>query len=59
MAIGALIKQSDATSEYSVGIYSMALTKPESNYSIYERELLALVKAVSNFAIYLLYGEFT
>ena len=37
----------------------MALSKPEHNYSTYERELLALVKAVSHFAVYLLYGEFT
>ena len=37
----------------------MALTKPERNYSTYERELLALVKAVSHFAVFLLYGEFT
>ena len=37
----------------------MALTKPERNYSTYERELLALVKAVSHFAVYLLYGELT
>ena len=37
----------------------MALTKPDRIYSTYERELLALVKAVSNFAVCLLYGELT
>ena len=56
---GAVLNQSDGTAEYPVGFYSMALSKPERNYSAYERELLALLKAVSHFAIYLRYEEFT
>ncbi len=38
--------------------FSHALTKCERNYSTYERELLALVKAVNFFAVYLLYNTF-
>ena len=36
----------------------MAVTKPERNYSAYERDLIALVTAVSHLAIYLVYWEF-
>ena len=59
MSGGAGLKQSDGTSEYPAGFYSMALSKPESKYSAYERELIAPVKALSLLAIILLYGEFT
>ena len=59
VAVGAVFQLSDGISQYPVGFYSMALTKPERNYSTYEGELIALVKAVSRFAIYLLYGDCT
>ena len=59
VAVGAVLKQSDSQGEYPVALYSMALSRPERNYSAYERELLALVKAVSHFGVYLLYSEFT
>ena len=47
VAVWAVLKPSEGMGEYPVGFYSMALTKPERNYSTYQRELLALVKAVS------------
>ena len=59
VAVGAVLKQTDGKTEWPTGFFSTALSKPERNYSTYERELLALVKAVSYFAVYLLYSEFT
>ena len=36
-AVGSVIKQSDGTLEYPVAFYSMALSKPERNYTAYDR----------------------
>ena len=58
VAVGAVLKQSDGTQEYPVSFFSATLTKTERNYSAYERELLALVRATAHFGIYLLYNTF-
>ena len=58
VAMGAVLKQRDETSEWPVMFFSHSLSKAERNYSTYERELLAFVRSVQHFAIYLLYNPF-
>ena len=58
VAGAAVLKQSDSRLEYPVAFYTMAINKPARNKS-YEPEPIFLLKAVSHFAFYLLYGYFT
>ena len=58
VAIGAVLKQTDKEGEYPVSFYSQGLTKPEKNYSTYERELYAIVKACESFKVFLLGAPF-
>ena len=57
IAVGAVLKQSD-TEEYPTLFYSMALNPAQRNYSTYERELLAVVKACDAFRVFLLGNDF-
>ena len=59
VAIGAVLKQEGKKGEYPVSFYSQGLTKPERNYSTYERELYAVVKACEAFRVFLLGNTFT
>ena len=55
ISVGAVLRQTDADgTEYCVQWYSQGLSKSERNYSVYERELFALVKSSSVFRVYLL-----
>lgn len=56
VAVGAVLNQfsSDTSLEYSVEFLSKALTTTESNYSVYELEINAVVLAVEHFKVYLL-----
>ena len=58
VAIGAILKQKDQEGEYPVSFYSQGLTKPERNYSTYERELYAIVRACEAFKVFLLGAPF-
>ena len=57
--MGAVLLQSEGEQEYPTLFYSQALNPAHRNYSTYERELLALVKACDAFRVYLLGREFT
>ena len=58
VALGAVLKQSNGEVETPVSFFSKGLTKPERNYSTYERELLAVVKSCEFFNIFLLGAPF-
>ena len=58
-AIGTVILKSDAEEEYPRIFYSQAITAAHRDYSTYERELFAVVKACDAFRVYLLGREFT
>ena len=58
-AIGAILLQSEGEEEYPTLCYSQALNAPQGNYSTYEPELLAVVKACDAFRLYLLGRELT
>ncbi len=52
VAVGAVLKQKDEDgTEYPVQWYSQGLSKSERNYSVYERELLAVVKSASSLRV--------
>ena len=57
-AVGAVLLQSEGEQEYSTLFYSQALNPAQRNYSTYERELLAVVKACDAFRVYLFGREF-
>ena len=57
-AVGGVLKQVVDSKECPVLFFSHTLSKAERNYSTYERELLALVKSLAFFSIYLLYNTF-
>ena len=55
IALGAVLKQKfPVGGEYPVSFFSRALTAPERRYSVYERELLAVVRACEHFRVFLL-----
>ena len=58
--MGAVLKQRfhDTGLEHPVGFFSRALTGSERNYSAYEVELFAVVRAVEHFRMFLLCKEF-
>ena len=58
VAIGAVLKQITEEGEYHVLFYSQGLSKSERNYSPYERELYAVVKACEAFKVFLLGTSF-
>ncbi|KAF0096477.1 MAG: hypothetical protein FD144_5878, partial [Rhodospirillaceae bacterium] len=58
IAVGAVLKQTFDGLERPVSFYSQALSKSEKNYSTYERELYAVVRAIESFHVYLLGREF-
>ena len=55
---GALIQRDEKGEESSVLWYSQGLSKSERNYSVYERELFAVVKSVNAFRVFLLGSAF-
>ena len=59
VAVGAVLKQMDGDEEVSTLFYSLALNSAQRNYSTYERELLAVVKACDAFRVFLLGRHFT
>ena len=56
VAVGAVLKQyfNSVGGEFPVAFYSRALTITERNYSAYELEMYAVVRAVERFRVYLL-----
>ena len=58
VAVGAVLKQVGEDGEVPVSFYSLGLTKSERNYSTYERELYAVVKACEAFRVFLLANPF-
>ena len=60
VAVGAVLKQAgNDGKEFPVMFYSQGLSKSERNYSTYERELYAVVKACEAFRVFLLSNPFT
>ena len=59
VALGAVLRQGDPGESFPVAFFSIGLTKPERNYSTYERELLAVVKSCEFFRVFLLGAPFT
>ena len=55
-----MLKQvfADTKLEHPVGFFSRALTGSERNYSVYELEMYAVVRAVEYFRMFLLGKEF-
>ena len=58
-AVGAVVLEREGEAEYPTLFYSQALNPAQRNYSTYERELLAVVKACDAFRVYLLGRQFT
>jgi len=60
VAVGAVLKQKflDTNLEHPVAFFSRALSGSERNYSVYELEMYAVVRAVEHFRIYLLGAPF-
>ena len=56
LAIGAVLSQIQNGEEKVIGYYSHALSKPETNYCVTRKELLAIVESVKHFHCYL-YGR--
>ena len=52
-SVGAVLSQLVEGQERVVAYYSKSLTKPERNYCVTRRELLAVVQAVRHFRVYL------
>lgn len=59
VGIGAVLSQVHQGDERVIAYYSQALSKPERNYCITRRELLAIVKAIDHFNPYLYGRKFT
>jgi hypothetical protein len=59
IAIGSFLGQEVEDGEYAVAYYSRTLSKAERNYSVSERELLAVLESVRHFRSYIEGGEFT
>lgn len=55
-AVGAVLSQEQSGEQRVVAYYSSCLSKPERNYCVTRRELLAIVKATEHFHHYL-YGQ--
>ena len=51
--VGAVLSQIQGGEERVIGYYSKTLTPPEKNYCVTQRELLAVVKGVKHFRLYL------
>ena len=58
-AVGAVLLQSEVEEEYPKLFYSQELDNAQRNYSTYEHEMLAVVKACEAFRIKRLGSEFT
>jgi len=58
IAVGAVLKQIENDEEFTVLFYSHALSSSQRNYSTYERELFAVVRACEAFRVFLLGKEF-
>ena len=56
-AVGAVLLQREGEDEYPTLFYSQALNTAQRNYSTYERELLAVVKACDAFRVYFSVGN--
>lgn len=56
VGIGSVLSQIQDNQERVIGYFSKVLSKPERNYCVTRRELLAVVKSVENFRKYL-YGR--
>ncbi|KAF0146990.1 MAG: hypothetical protein FD187_3129, partial [bacterium] len=59
IALGGVLKQEFDGVERPVAFFSAGLNKSQRNYSTYERELFAVVRATDAFSAYLLAQEFT
>ena len=59
VALGAVRREGTSADSYPVAFFSIGLSKAEKNYSTYERELLATVKACEFFRVFLLGAPFT
>ncbi|KAK2899431.1 hypothetical protein Q8A73_012560 [Channa argus] len=59
VGIGVVLSQGGETGERVVAYYSCSLSRPERNYCVTRRELLAVVLAVRHFRPYLLGTRFT
>ena len=55
-AIGAVFSQNQGGEEKVIAYFSRTLTRPEKNYCVTRKELLAVVKAIEHFHYYL-YGQ--
>ncbi|GFR33557.1 transposon Ty3-I Gag-Pol polyprotein [Trichonephila clavata] len=55
-SVGAVLSQEINGQEHVIAYWSKCLSKPERNYCVTRKELLAIVKAVENFHTYL-YGR--
>ena len=58
-SLGSVLSQVKDSKKHVVAFYSSKLTKPERNYCITRRELLAVVKSVEHFHPYLYGAKFT
>ena len=56
VGVGAVLSQKGEHGEQVIGYFSRALSRPERNYCVTRRELLALVLGIKNFRTYL-YGK--
>ncbi|RVE60508.1 hypothetical protein OJAV_G00181480 [Oryzias javanicus] len=58
VGVGAVLSQLDETGERVVAYYSCSLSRPERNYCVTRRELLAVILAVRHFRPYILGTRF-
>ena len=56
--IGAVLSQAKEGKEYVLAYYSSKFSKPERNYCVTRKELLAIVRSVAHFHSYLYGAEF-
>ena len=61
LAVGAVLLQyfADVNRELFVAFYSRALSQSERRYSTYEKKMLAVMKAMEHFRIYLIGRPYT
>ena len=57
--IGAVLSQSSSQGERVIAYFSRSLSKPERNYCVTRRELLAIVEAIKHFHHYVYGARFT